>query len=77
MPDPEITLPSPEFPPTPAPPPNTIFRGPKGIRAGWRVLIFLGMLVGLVLLAGLGFLSLLIADRSTPAFRNSHRSEPC
>ena len=62
MPDPEIILPSPEFPPTPAPPPNTIFRGPNGIRAGWRVLIFLGMLVGLVLLLTLGFL---IASRGS------------
>jgi len=37
------------------PPPNTIFRGPNGIRAGWRVLIFVGLCVGvaIVLFAGL------------------------
>ncbi|MGA7219069.1 MAG: type II CAAX endopeptidase family protein [Candidatus Sulfotelmatobacter sp.] len=34
---------------TPAPP-HTVFRGPNGIRAGWRALIFLGILVGLVAL---------------------------
>ena len=25
------------------PPPDTIFRGPHGIRAGWRVLLFLAL----------------------------------
>jgi membrane protease YdiL (CAAX protease family) len=31
---------------TPAPaPPDTIFRGPNGIRAGWRVLLFLALVV--------------------------------
>jgi membrane protease YdiL (CAAX protease family) len=29
------------LPPSPPPIPNTIFRGPNGIRAGWRALIFL------------------------------------
>lgn len=58
MADQEI-LPSPEPTATitsiPAPqPPNTAFRGPHGIRAGWRVLIFLA-LVALVA-AGLGVL---------------------
>ncbi len=33
---------------TPPPAPNSIFRGPNGIRAGWRVLIFLAIVVGLV-----------------------------
>jgi membrane protease YdiL (CAAX protease family) len=28
--------------------PNTVFRGPNGIRAGWRVLIFLAIVAGLV-----------------------------
>src|ERR1035438_5986748 len=53
MPDQEI-LPTPEpptltAPPSP-PPPNTIFRGPNGIRAGWRVLIFLALVavIGIV-----------------------------
>jgi membrane protease YdiL (CAAX protease family) len=48
MPDQEI-LPTPEPPtllaPAPPPVPNTIFRGPNGIRAGWRVLIFLALVV--------------------------------
>jgi membrane protease YdiL (CAAX protease family) len=36
-------------PVVPQPPPATsIFRGPNGIRAGWRVLIFLAIVVGLV-----------------------------
>ncbi len=34
-------------PPTTAPA-NTIFRGPNGMRAGWRVLIFLAIVAGLV-----------------------------
>ena len=53
MPDQEI-LPTPGPPtlpaPTPPPPPNTIFRGPNGIRAGWRFLIFLALVavIGIV-----------------------------
>jgi membrane protease YdiL (CAAX protease family) len=36
-------------PPTiPQPPPTSIFRGPNGIRAGWRALIFLAVVAGLV-----------------------------
>ncbi len=35
-------VPSPETV-TPPPAPNTIFRGPSGIRAGWRALIFLAI----------------------------------
>jgi len=35
--------------PAPAPQaPNTVFRGPNGIRAGWRVLIFLAIIGGVV-----------------------------
>lgn len=45
----------PEIPPSPqpapipptTPPQHTIFRGPNGIRAGWRVLIFVAILAGL------------------------------
>ena len=44
--------------PPPPPPHYTIFRGPNGIRAGWRVLLFLLFVVGIVLtisvLIGLG-----------------------
>jgi uncharacterized protein len=41
------------LPPEGGPPPtvaraNTVFRGPDGIRAGWRVLIFLAFMAGLV-----------------------------
>ena len=39
-------VPSPETI-TPPPAPNTIFRGPNGIRAGWRALIFLAIVVAL------------------------------
>jgi uncharacterized protein len=37
----------------PAPAPNTVFRGPNGIRAGWRALIFLAIVAGLVAAANL------------------------
>jgi uncharacterized protein len=45
------SLTPPPVPPIPAPPPQpryTIFRGPNGIRAGWRVLIFFAILAGLM-----------------------------
>ena len=38
----------PTSPPS-SPPPNTIFRGPNGIRAGWRVLIFLALVAATTL----------------------------
>jgi membrane protease YdiL (CAAX protease family) len=64
MSDPELIPPSSASQPAPPPPPsNTIFRGLNGIRAGWRVLIFLGMVLALVLLLSLG---LLIASRGNP-----------
>jgi membrane protease YdiL (CAAX protease family) len=37
-----------------APPANTAFRGPNGLRAGWRVLIFLAIVIGLGILLALG-----------------------
>jgi len=37
----------------PSPPPNTIFRGPNGIRAGWRVAIFLAIVVTFFILLAL------------------------
>jgi uncharacterized protein len=41
--------------PVPAPPPpNTVFRGPHGIRAGWRALIFLALVAAVTV--GLGIL---------------------
>ncbi len=59
MADQEI-LPAPEpaaaITPTPAPqPPNTVFRGPHGIRAGWRVLIFLALVAAVTVGIGLLF----------------------
>jgi uncharacterized protein len=49
MSDPKIP-PSSETTSTPAPQrPNKIFRGPNGIRSGWRVLIFLAIMFALVL----------------------------
>jgi len=46
--------PAPVTPPTPPPPPRyTVFRGPNGIRAGWRILIFLAILAGLFALLSL------------------------
>jgi membrane protease YdiL (CAAX protease family) len=50
MPDEQISL-TPELNPTPAPP-HTIFRGPNGIRAGWRVLIFAAIACALIVVAG-------------------------
>jgi len=58
MPDQEI-LPMAEppalsAPPSP-PPPNTIFRGPNGIRAGWRVLLFLLLVVAVGIVFAIPF----------------------
>ena len=52
MSNPEIIPPviPPEITP---PPPNTVFRGPHGIRAGWRVLIFLAIVGALLTVASL------------------------
>src|SRR5271167_761681 len=36
----------------PPPPVNSVFRGPNGIRAGWRILIFLAIAGGLLVLLG-------------------------
>src|SRR5258708_9934552 len=47
MPDPEVIPPQPTTP-TPTSsclPANAIFHGPNGIRAGWRVLLFLALVV--------------------------------
>jgi membrane protease YdiL (CAAX protease family) len=38
----------PAFQPTAPPPAPSIFRGPNGIRAGWRALIFVAIMAGLV-----------------------------
>jgi len=49
-----MTDPSAAATPAPAPEiPNTIFRGPNGIRAGWRVLIFLVLVAAVVVALGL------------------------
>jgi len=56
MADPTILPPPP--PALPAPPHHTVFRGPNGIRAGWRVLLFLIVVAAITLtmsvLIGLG-----------------------
>jgi membrane protease YdiL (CAAX protease family) len=72
--DPGMIVP-PEIPgaspgPEPLARPNTVFRGPEGIRAGWRILIFLL----LVFLIGLVLASPLIAMRALHkgAGRESH-----
>jgi membrane protease YdiL (CAAX protease family) len=53
---PEIIAPLPQ-PVPPSTPRNTIFRGPHGLRAGWRIVIFLALVAGiaftLAVLAGL------------------------
>jgi uncharacterized protein len=51
MSDPGIVLPPATNPPPPAV--NTVFRGPNGIRAGWRVLIYLAIMGGLLVALGI------------------------
>lgn len=53
MSSPEIPSPTPPPPASPATPTNTIFRGPNGIRAGWRVLIFLAIVAAIPLTVAL------------------------
>ena len=54
MPDPELSqtqgLPSPVLAPQPR---HTFFRGPNGIRAGWRVLLFLVLIAAEILVVGI------------------------
>jgi uncharacterized protein len=40
----------------PPPPPNTVFRGPNGIRAGWRLLIFLALVAAITFALTIPFL---------------------
>ena len=52
----------------PAPPPsNTIFRGPNGIRAGWRVLIFLVLVAAVMLALAIPFVLLRLAGKGAGA----------
>jgi membrane protease YdiL (CAAX protease family) len=53
MPESELIPPA-ALPEIPAQPKHNFFRGPNGIRAGWRVLIFLAIVCTLVLLLGAG-----------------------
>jgi len=53
MSNPEILPPALPTDATPPPPPNTVFRGPTGIRAGWRVLIFLAIAGALLTIVSL------------------------
>lgn len=69
MSDPELlspAQPSAEVPPAPQPP-NTFFRGPNGIRAGWRVLIFLLLVAAIAFgLMGAAMLFSLVLHRGAP-----------
>ena len=69
MPDPELLSPTPtppEIPPVPQPP-NTVFRGPNGIRAGWRVLFFLLFVAAIALgLMGATMLVAMALRRGAP-----------
>jgi uncharacterized protein len=58
---PVISLP----PASPKPAPNNFFRGPKGIRAGWRVLIFLLIVFGVAALTSFTARFLFHAHRTT------------
>lgn len=63
MADPLILLPpQPSAPPAPQPP-HTIFRGPNGIRAGWRVLIFLALVAATAFVFALPFALLRILNK--------------
>jgi membrane protease YdiL (CAAX protease family) len=60
---------SPEQQPVPpAPPPNTAFRGPHGLRAGWRGLVFLAIVAAIPLTLSLliGIVVALLHRRGAP-----------
>lgn len=67
-----LPLPPPPIPP-PLPPQYTMFRGPNGIRAGWRVLIFVALVVGVGIVLGVvfGLLVLLTQTGSLNGFQAS------
>ncbi len=52
-----ITLPE----TTPPQSPSSLFRGPNGIRAGWRVLIFLALVAGLIAIVNVAVYVVLLA----------------
>jgi len=52
----------------PPPPPNTIFRGPNGIRAGWRVLIFLALVAAVAIVLGIVVALLALLSKSATGF---------
>ena len=51
--------------PLPPPPPNTVFRGPNGIRAGWRVLIFLVLIVSIGILLAIPFALMRVLNKGS------------
>jgi membrane protease YdiL (CAAX protease family) len=51
--EPGLILPPEPIPPPPAP--HTVFRGPNGIRAGWRILIFLALVAAVAVAIALPF----------------------
>ena len=59
----EPDIPSPQPPSLPAPVKYTIFRGPNGIRAGWRLVIFILLMGTIVFIAALPFAVLRAAHR--------------
>ena len=66
----EILPPQPPIVPSPAPapnPPNTVFRGPNGIRAGWRVLIFLALVAAATFVLAIPFAVLSLLHRGAAA----------
>src|SRR5438270_12499730 len=64
MPDPEIPNPQAMIEPA-ALPSETIFRGPQGIRAGWRVLIFLALIAGVTIIFAIPFVLINLANKSS------------
>ena len=65
----QVILPSPEPTAAPAPtpppqPPSTIFRGPNGIRAGWRLLIFLALVAAITIALTIPFVLIRMLGKS-------------
>ncbi len=65
-PDNPLPPPAPIIPLAPAHPPQyTFFRGPNGIRAGWRILIFLAVLAGILVVLSLIVVALTHGKRAS------------
>ncbi len=68
MANPEI-VPSPATPPVPTPamPTHTMFRGPNGIRAGWRIVIFLVLVAVAAFVAAIPFALFMVLHKGGPS----------